>query len=65
MKGEIKVDNSKTVISVSISPMLLMYVDTEAEQEKRTRSNMIECMLYDWFIRKDKGKEENEEKQKD
>lgn len=48
----------KVVTSVSLSANLLEKIDTQAYREKRTRSNMIECLLLDAMIRKAQNEEQ-------
>lgn len=48
----------RVVISVSLPAMLVERIDKQADREKRTRSNMIECLLIDAMIRKAQNEEQ-------
>lgn len=51
----------RVITTVSLSAMLIEKIDKQAEREKRTRSNMIECLLLDSLIRKENKNEEQKE----
>lgn len=46
---------SRVVTSVNLPVSLVERIDRLAGSEKRTRSNMIECLLLDALIEKAKG----------
>lgn len=47
----------RIITSVSLPASLIEKIDTQADREKRTRSNMIECLLLDAMIRKAQNEE--------
>lgn len=58
MKGVIGMKQERIITSVSLPASLIEKIDTQADREKRTRSNMIECLLLDAMIRKAQNEEQ-------
>lgn len=56
----------KDRIALSIESTLVSKVDSQALEEHRTRSNMIECIIASYYIRKEKKRieDENTEREK-
>lgn len=44
--------NNKVTISVNIDSVLAELVKKQAEKENRTVSNMFECILKEYFLKK-------------
>ena len=51
--------NNKVTISVNIDSGLAELVKEQAEKENRTVSNMLECILKEYFLKKGEIKNES------
>ena len=52
---------SKDKINITIDPDILAMIDKAADKERRSRSQMIEEIIWPWFSRqKKKAKQEGE-----
>lgn len=54
----------RVVTSVSLPASLVDRIGKKAKEEKRTRSNMIECLLLDALIEREKGEQNHDNNNK-